>query len=68
MNCPEHSTTLIEKPVLYGYITPEQDTSGYLLGGCVVRQDSPEFGYECPIDKAVFYLKDGKLVKEEAEE
>lgn len=62
--CPEHGNALIKKSVVYGYPIPGKDYSKCILGGCCVSEDSPKHGYECPVDKMVFYLKDGRLTEE----
>jgi len=61
--CPEHNVSLVKKRIIYGLPDPKSDHSNVILGGCCVSDDSPRFGYECPTDQEVYYLKDGGLVK-----
>ena len=48
---------------MYGMPDPKSDHSNVILGGCCVSDDSPRFGYECPVDREAYFLKDGGLVK-----
>jgi hypothetical protein len=64
-DCPKHGVRLIKKPVRYGLPDPSKDHSGVILGGCCVFDDSPQFGFECPEGKEVYFLKSGVLVVDE---
>jgi len=59
--CPEHNAALIQKKILYGYPDPSGDYSKVILGGCCVSNDSPKYGFECPVDQEAFIMKNGKL-------
>ncbi|MBU0467976.1 MAG: hypothetical protein KKF78_03470 [Candidatus Omnitrophica bacterium] len=68
MKCPNHDVELVKKEIIYGYPASGKDYSNVLLGGCCVMPNSPRYGYECPVDKEVYLMKDGKLVTEREEE
>lgn len=67
--CSKHNVPLVKKEVLYGYPAPGEDYSNVILGGCCVSDDSPKFGFECPVDARVFFLgKSGELIPDEDQE
>lgn len=61
--CPEHQQRLRRKPILWGLPGLETDPEKYILGGCLVGPDDPDFGYVCPVDDAVFIQNEnGELI------
>ncbi|MBF0479978.1 MAG: hypothetical protein HQL26_10890, partial [Candidatus Omnitrophica bacterium] len=61
-NVPEHGVDLVKKYIMYGFPCPGEKYDNVILGGCCVSDDSPEFGYECPQGKEVYFLINGKLI------
>jgi hypothetical protein len=59
MKCPTHDVELIKKRILYGCPIHGKDYRGVILGGCCIDEDSPEYGYQCPVGKEVYYLDPG---------
>ena len=65
--CPDHNSPLKRLPVMYGMPIPGEKYDDVILGGCCVSDDSPKFGYQCPTDRVVFYLRNGVLEKEDCD-
>lgn len=60
--CPTHQVKLNRKSIMYGLPDDDQNCDGMIMGGCIVSDDDPEYGYECPVDQKVYYLgQDGSL-------
>lgn len=54
--CPKHHVPMARKRILYGYPDPSMDYKGYILGGCCVSDDSPQHGFECPVDHKAYVV------------
>ena len=68
LKCPVHNVALKKKRIQYGLIEPGMkawDDKNVILGGCCINPDI-KYGYECPVDKIVYYLDlNGNLESEE---
>jgi hypothetical protein len=47
---------------MYGLPIPGGVYDDVILGGCCVYEDSPKFGYRCPVGGEAYFLKNGQLV------
>lgn len=64
MTCPTHNKRLKRKPILWGMPEPGPGLDKYILGGCCIMPDAPEYGYVCTVDDAVFIKNEnGELIK-----
>ena len=65
LKCPKHDVVLKRKRVLYGF-PAAGNHDNVIIGGCCIEPDSKSHGYECPVDKKVYYLDErGNLYLEE---
>ena len=55
--CPKHNVPLKGKPILWGMPDPSADLSKYIIGGCLVMDDSPNYGYKCPMGGEIYVKK-----------
>ena len=47
---------------MYGLPYPDEKDDNVISGGCCVGNDSPVFGYRCPVGREEYCLKDGRLL------
>lgn len=60
--CPDHNVPLCRLPIMYGLPYPDEKDDNVISGGCCVGNDSPVFGYRCPVGREEYCLKDGRLL------
>lgn len=60
--CPVHNISLCRMPVMYGMPIIGIKYDDVILGGCCVEDDSPKFGYRCPVGREDFFIRNGELI------